>query len=75
MYPTDKKNIERLNQLIDKNILNGSYSIDDICLELGMSRSQLFRLVKEETDLSTSRYIRRRRLLKGKELILSLIHI
>ena len=69
MYPTDKKNIERLNQLIDENILNGSYSIDDICLELGMSRSQLFRLVKEETDLSTSRYIRRRRLLKGKELI------
>lgn len=69
MYPTDKNSIEKLDQLIDKNILNGSYSIDDICLELGMSRSQLFRLVKEETDLSTSRYIRRRRLLKGKELI------
>ena len=69
MYPTDKNSIEKLDQLIDKNILNGSYSIDDICLELGMSRSQLFRLVKEGTDLSTSRYIRRRRLLKGKELI------
>lgn len=69
MYPTDKNFIEQLNQLIDKNILNGNYSIDDICLELGMSRSQLFRLVKEETDLSISRYIRRRRLLKGKELI------
>lgn len=69
MYPTDKNFIEQLNQLIDKNILNRDYSIDDICLELGMSRSQLFRLVKEETDLSISRYIRRRRLLKGKELI------
>ncbi|HAK80645.1 MAG TPA: hypothetical protein DCM71_28015 [Runella sp.] len=69
MYPTDRKNIERLDQLIDENILNGNYSIDDICLQLGMSRSQLFRLVKEETDLSTSRYIRRRRLRKGRELI------
>lgn len=69
MYPTDKNFIEQLDKLIEKNILNRNYSIDDICLELGMSRSQLFRLVKEETDLSISRYIRRRRLLKGKELI------
>lgn len=69
MYPTDKNFIEKLDQLIDTNLQNENYSIEDLCLELGMSRSQLFRLMKEQTDLSTSRYIRRRRLLKGKELL------
>lgn len=61
--------IGRLNQLIEHHIEQTDYSIDDICRELGVSRSHLFRVVKDQTGLSISRYIRQYRLLKGKGLL------
>lgn len=69
MFQNDKALIEKLNQLIASNLEKSNYSVEDICLELGISRSQLFRLVKEQTNLSPSRLIRQQRLLKGKELL------
>ena len=61
--------IERLNKLTEQRIEDTDYSIEDICRELGVSRSHLFRVIKEQTGLSISRYIRQYRLLKGKELL------
>ncbi|HEY1055617.1 MAG TPA: helix-turn-helix domain-containing protein [Emticicia sp.] len=43
--------------------------MDDICLELAISRSQLFRFIKEQTNLSPSRFIWLKRLSKGKQLL------
>lgn len=61
--------VERLDKIIDDNLENKAYTIEDICLELGISRSQLFRLLKEQKGLSISRYIRYRKLLKAKFLL------
>lgn len=62
--------IEKLNRLIDDNLGNPAFSIDAICQRLGVSRSQLHRTVKEQTALSTSLHIRKRRMLKAKALLL-----
>lgn len=68
--PLEEKTVlEHVDKLIDENMEKSDFSIDEICLEVGISRSQLFRLTKQQTDLSISRYIRRHRLLKGKELL------
>ncbi len=61
--------LEKLNQLIEINSDNPNFTTDDYCRELGLSRSQLFRLVKEHTSLSISLYIRQRKLLKAKALL------
>lgn len=66
---TDKATLEKLNQIIDSNLNNSSFTTLDICNELGQSRSQLFRLIKEHHHLSISLYIRQRKLLKAKELL------
>jgi len=59
----------KLNILVEQNLDKPGYSIDDICLELAISRSQLFRFIKEQTNLSPSRFIRLKRLTKGKQLL------
>lgn len=59
-----------LNQLIDDNISNPAFSTDMICHELGLSRSQLHRHIKEQTHLSVTLFIRQRRLEKAKDLLL-----
>ncbi|MDF7817338.1 helix-turn-helix domain-containing protein [Runella sp. MFBS21] len=66
---TDKVFIEKLNKLIDDNLDNPSLTIDSICEQLGMSRSRLHRLLKEESELSATLYIRRRKLLKARDLL------
>jgi adenylate cyclase len=69
MTSSEKAQIEKLNQLIDTNFENPNFSTDDICRELALSRSQLFRLVKEHSQLSISLYIRQKKLLKAKDLL------
>ncbi len=69
MIYSENEWLEKLNQLIENNLDNPNYTTDDYCRELGLSRSQLFRLVKEYSQLSISLYIRQRKLLKAKELL------
>jgi TolB-like protein/AraC-like DNA-binding protein/Tfp pilus assembly protein PilF len=61
--------LETLDALIEANFRNPNFSTDDICEALAVSRSQLFRLIKEQTNLSITLYIRQRKLLKAKELL------
>ncbi len=61
--------LEKLNQLIENNLDNPNFTTDDYYRELGLSRSHMFRLVKEHSQLSISLYIRQRKLLKAKELL------
>lgn len=63
--------LDKINQLIDENLDNQSFTSDTICKEFGLSRSQLFRLIKESSDLSISLYIRQRKLQKAKELLVN----
>jgi TolB-like protein/AraC-like DNA-binding protein/Tfp pilus assembly protein PilF len=69
MYLLENSFLDKINQLIDKNTENPAYSIDEICRDLGISRSQLFRHIKDKTGLSPSLYIRQKRIHKGKELL------
>lgn len=61
--------IHKLNLLIEENIENSKFSVDDICTHLGLNRSQLHRFIKDQTQLSTSLYIRKIKLQKAKELL------
>jgi adenylate cyclase len=62
--------LDRLNKFLDVNVDNLSLPADAICKEIGLSRSQLHRIVKDKTQLSVSLYIRQKRLDKAKTLIL-----
>lgn len=61
--------LEKLAQLIEKNLSNPSFSLDDVYKELGISRSHLHRIIKEHSQLSITLFIRKIRLKKAKELL------
>ena len=63
--------LQKLNLLIEENFENSKFSIDEICTNLGLSRSQLHRFIKEQTQLSTSLYIRKIKLQKAKQLLVT----
>lgn len=71
MIATNHLYLEKLDACIDANLDDPTFSVDTICQTLGVSRSQLHRLLKEQTDLSTSLYIRKRRLLAARHLLIS----
>lgn len=69
MTHSDIALLEKLNRYIEKNLDNPTFSIDEICTELGVSRSQLHWILIEKTRLSTTLYIRKKRLEKAKNLL------
>ena len=71
MITSNKVFVEKLDRLIDDNIDNPVFSVDMICQNLGLSRSHLHRVVKEQAGLSTTLYIRQRRLLKAEQLLVN----
>ena len=52
----------KLNTFIDENIDNEQFGVSELADAIGMSRSNLLRKVKKETNLSVSQFIRNRRL-------------
>lgn len=71
MKNSEKVLLEKLNKIIEENFNNPDFSVDDICVDLGVSRSQLYRIIKQQTNLSTSLYVRQQKLIKAKELLAS----
>lgn len=61
--------IQKFNRLIEDSFENPAFSIEIACVEIGISRSQLHRILKEQFNLSTSLYIRKKKLQKAKELL------
>jgi signal transduction histidine kinase/DNA-binding response OmpR family regulator len=66
----DKKFINDFTALIEKNISNADFNVNDIGVELGMSRVQVYRKVKALLGYSVNDYIVNVRLKKAKHLIL-----
>jgi AraC-like DNA-binding protein len=58
-----------LIDLVHENIQDHNYSIDDLCEELGLSRSNLFRKIKVITGMSISDFIQDIKLNKAKTLL------
>lgn len=58
-----------LKEIIEQNLNNEDFSIEQLCKEVGLSRSHLHRKIKSSTGLSISLFIRKVRLYKAKELL------
>lgn len=59
---SEKRFLEKVNQLISENMDNPSFGVTELLTELAMSRTQLHRKLRALTDQSTSNYIRSVRL-------------
>jgi signal transduction histidine kinase/ligand-binding sensor domain-containing protein/DNA-binding response OmpR family regulator len=65
----DKEFINKINELIEKNIENDRFSVADITQNLGVSRSLLHVKMKSLLNISMGDYIRKKRLNKACELL------
>jgi signal transduction histidine kinase/DNA-binding response OmpR family regulator len=61
----DKKFINDFSGIVEKNISNENFSVDDICKSIGISRIQLYRKVKALLGYTVNDYILDRRLKKA----------
>ena len=64
-----EKFIDRLDKVIEDNMADGSFCVDDLRGFLHLCNSQIYRKVKEKTGLSPSNYILKKRLEKAVLLI------
>jgi signal transduction histidine kinase/DNA-binding response OmpR family regulator/ligand-binding sensor domain-containing protein len=59
----------KLTWLVDANMDNPDFSVDHLCLELGINRSKLYGIVKEITGMTLGHYILKIRLEKAADLL------
>lgn len=63
------KFLNKLREVVEDNLSNGEFGMDDLGSEMAMSRSQLHRKLKALTDQSASTFIRNYRLNKAANLL------
>ena len=63
--------LDRLNKMLNLNLSNADFSIQDFANEMTMSRMQLYRVSREFFDLSPTQLLKQRRLEKAAELLLT----
>ena len=61
--------LSKLNAIIDQNIENENFSVDQLAREIGFSRSQLHRKLKQITNSSTSSYISMLKIQRATQLL------
>lgn len=67
----DKEFLKKLIAFIEENMSNSDLSIDDVCKEMGLSRTQLYRKLKGLVGQSANELIRSIRLKRAAQLIKS----
>lgn len=67
----DRKFVSEFSSIVESNIANEDFGVDDICKEIGISRVQLYRKVKALLGLNVNDYILSVRMLKAKYLLLN----
>lgn len=67
----DKKFLNEFAAIVESNLSNENFSIEDICKSMGISRIQLYRKIKALMDINITDYILNRRLQKAKYLLLN----
>jgi AraC-like DNA-binding protein len=65
----DKKFVNDFAGIVEQNLSNDKFNVDDICKIIGVSRIQLYRKVKALLGCSITDYILNRRLKKAKYLL------
>lgn len=63
--------VERITELIERNMEDENYDIDRLCREAGTNRTTLHYQLKRWTGLSTSFFIRHIRLSRAREILLT----
>jgi len=58
----DKEFIHKMNAIVNKHIKDSDFSVSDITIELGMSRSLLYTKMKSLMNISMGDYIRNKRI-------------
>lgn len=61
--------IERIYALLDKHIADSEFKVETLGNSIGLSRTQLYRKIKEQTDYSPNELLRVYRLQKAKKLL------
>ncbi|MCB0631761.1 MAG: response regulator, partial [Lewinella sp.] len=69
--PMEDAFLERIRKIVEANYDDENFSLPQLCQEIGMSRSQLYRKMKALIDTSPSDFIRTYRLEKARELLAS----
>ncbi len=67
----DKKFINDFSGIVEQNLTNENFSVDDLAKAIGVSRVQLYRKVKALLDCSITDYILNRRLKKACYLLMN----
>ena len=65
----DEVLMERIMKAVNKNLSNSDFNVDMLTQEVGISRAQLHRKMKEMTGISTSEFIRNIRLEQAARLL------
>ena len=65
----DELLMERIMKAVNKNLNDSDFSVEMLCSEVGISRAQLHRKMKELTGISTSEFIRNIRLEQAARLL------
>jgi len=65
----DKKFLNDFAGIVEQNLANENFNVDDICKNIGISRVQLYRKVKALLGCSITDYILNRRLKKARYLL------
>jgi len=65
----DRKFISEFTALVENNLSNDNFSVEDICKKIGISRMQLHRKVNALLDINVNDYILKVRLQKAKYLL------
>ena len=65
----DRKFINEFTSLVESNIANDEFGVEDICKQLGISKVQLYRKVKALMNINVNDYIVETRLQKAKYLL------
>jgi AraC-like DNA-binding protein len=70
----DKKFLSDFSGIVEQNLGNEEFNVDDVCKAIGISRVQVYRKVKALLGCSITDYILNRRLKKAKYLLINESH-
>ncbi|MFA9391586.1 MAG: two-component regulator propeller domain-containing protein [Prolixibacteraceae bacterium] len=67
----DQVFVQKLMEILNKEIANPDFSVDVLCQEVGMSRTPLYKKIKDLTNLSPTEFIRINRMNRAIDLLKS----
>ena len=66
---SDQDFLNQAMQIVEENIANSEFGVNQFCFELGISRAQLYRKFKKVTNQSVKEFIREIRIKKAAQLL------